>query len=74
MRPEVFNSQTVSLSPDCTVLIDHSDPKLVRVFETTTGKEMASTLKVLYIVSFCLVNSTYTRALTFENVCQGSDV
>eukprot|EP00277_Geminigera_cryophila_P012189 CAMPEP_0179437838 /NCGR_PEP_ID=MMETSP0799-20121207/21652_1 /TAXON_ID=46947 /ORGANISM="Geminigera cryophila, Strain CCMP2564" /LENGTH=735 /DNA_ID=CAMNT_0021219017 /DNA_START=155 /DNA_END=2363 /DNA_ORIENTATION=- len=56
MRPEVFNSQTVSLSPDCTVLIDHSDPKLVRVFETTTGKEMGKPIQHVLDVTSVSVN------------------
>ena len=56
MRPEVFNSQTVSLSPDCTVLIDHSDPKLVRVFETATGKEMGKPIAHVLDVMSVSVN------------------
>jgi len=56
MRPEVFNAQTVSLSPDCTVLVDHSDPKLVRVFETTTGKEMGKPIQHVLDVMSVSVN------------------
>lgn len=51
MRTEVFNSQTLSLSPDCLVMIDHSDAKLVRVFETTTGKEIGKVQHVLDVTS-----------------------
>jgi intraflagellar transport protein 80 len=56
MRPEVFNAQTVSLSPDCTVLVDHSDPKLVRVFETTTGKEVGKPIQHVLDVMSVSVN------------------
>ena len=34
MRPEVCNERTVSLSNECLVLVDHSDAKLVRCYNT----------------------------------------
>lgn len=52
MRAEVLNSQTVSMGSDCIVAIDHSDPKLVRVFEAATGKEIGkSFVQVVHVMS-----------------------
>ena len=56
MRPEVLNAQTVSVSADCIVLIDHSDPKLLRVFETTTGKEIGKPIQHVLDLTSVSVN------------------
>ena len=56
MRPEVCNERTVSLSNECLVLVDHSDAKLVRVLETTTGKELSKPIQHVLDVTSVAVN------------------
>lgn len=52
MRSEAINANTVSMSTDVIAVIDHSDPKLVRVFDTASGKELGKPIQhVLDITS-----------------------
>ncbi|KAJ1486356.1 hypothetical protein T484DRAFT_2337278 [Baffinella frigidus] len=52
MRPEVFNSMTVSMSTESIAVIDHSDAKMVRIFDTATGKEQPKPIQhVLEVTS-----------------------
>ena len=52
MRSEALNASTVSMSSDVIAVIDHADPKLVRVFDTLSGKELGKPIQhVLDITS-----------------------
>lgn len=44
LRPEFLNKHTVALCNDCVAVLDRSDSKTVRVFDTVTGRQMTSGL------------------------------
>jgi intraflagellar transport protein 80 len=55
MRAETLNSQTVAMGSECLAVIDHADPKVVRIFEASTGKELGKPIThVLDVVSVSL--------------------
>mmetsp|Transcript_38252 Transcript_38252/g.94004 ORF Transcript_38252/g.94004 Transcript_38252/m.94004 type:complete len:765 (-) Transcript_38252:162-2456(-) len=56
MRAEALNSMTVSMGSDCLAAIDHSDPKLVRVFEVATGKEIGKPIQHVLDVTSVSIN------------------
>jgi len=56
MRPEAFNAQTVSMSTESIAVIDHSDAKLVRVFDTATGKEQGKPIQHVLDVTSVAMN------------------
>eukprot|EP00163_Fabomonas_tropica_P033271 TRINITY_DN8656_c0_g1_i1.p1 TRINITY_DN8656_c0_g1~~TRINITY_DN8656_c0_g1_i1.p1 ORF type:complete len:654 (+),score=157.92 TRINITY_DN8656_c0_g1_i1:218-2179(+) len=45
LATEFMNKQSISLSDDAVAIIDTADHKVVRVFDVTTGKQLASSIK-----------------------------
>jgi hypothetical protein len=56
MRAEVINAMTVSVGSDCLAIIDHSDQKIVRIFEVSSGKEIGKHAAIS-IISVCIHRS-----------------
>ena len=44
LRPELLNKENVSLSPDTLAIVDRTDQKTIRFFDTNTGKALGEPL------------------------------
>jgi len=45
LRPEFLNRQNVSISDDVVAIIDRANPKTIRVFDSTSGKDMGEPIQ-----------------------------
>mmetsp|Transcript_12103 Transcript_12103/g.27941 ORF Transcript_12103/g.27941 Transcript_12103/m.27941 type:complete len:770 (-) Transcript_12103:166-2475(-) len=56
MRPELLNPHTISLGNDYIASVDHTDVKVVRAFDVTSGREVGEPVKHTMDVVFVSLN------------------
>ena len=47
LRPEFLNRQNVSISDDVVAVIDRANPKTIRVFDASSGKDMGEPIQTI---------------------------
>lgn len=72
MRGEMMNRENVTTSTDVVAFIDHSDPKVVRLFDTSSGKplpelKMKSDLKQIALARDNYPGSTERQLAILDN-------